>query len=192
MPTFFRTHWLTITTCLVYTLIATGVSYYFVSSAAHEGEAALQKAEEEITTAKATLEKFSMDAAKAKGALDKEKALNAELKKILAATEQEREGLRGSLETMTLASSKAAKTKTSPVAASTACRDKTAAAEKDLQNKQRALQALQADVYKRDSELRERQKQLDETLARLAEEKRKLERARAEYRWPHNGTQNNK
>lgn len=197
MPTFFRTHWLAITICLVYTLIATGVAYYFVSSAAHENVAAHLKAEEEIKAAKSTLEKSSVEAAKTKGALDKEKALNAELKKMLAATEQERENLRSSLETMTLASSKAAKpqvtkAKTSPVVALTACKEKTSAAEKDIQNQLRALQALQADVYKRDNELRERQKQLDETLAKLAEEKRKLERARAEYRWPHNGTQSNK
>lgn len=197
MPTFFRTHWLAITICLVYTLIATGVAYYFVSSAAHQGEAALLKAEEELKTTKDTLGKSSLEAVKAKVALDKEKALNAELKKMLTATEQERESLRSSLETVKLASSKAAKpqatkAKASPVVASTTCRDKTSAAEKDLQNKQRALQAFQADIYKRDSELRERQKQLDETLAKLAEEKRKLESGRAEYRWPHNGTQNKK
>ena len=197
MPTFFRTHWLAITICLVYTLIATGVAYYFASSAVHKNGAVLLKAEEELKTAKDSLGKSSLGETKAKVALDKEKALNAELKKMLTATEQERESLRSSLETMTQASNKPAKpqaTKTSaaPVAVSTACRDKTAAAEKDIQNQLRALQALQADVYKRDSELRERQKQLDETLAKLAEEKRKLERARAEYRWPHNGTQSNK
>jgi predicted solute-binding protein len=98
---------------------------------------------------------------------------------------------------MTSAASKAAKpqaakTQTPPVVASTACREKNAAAEKDIKNQQHALQAFQADVYKRDSELRERQKQLDEALTKLAEEKRKLERERAEYRWPHNGNQSNK
>ena len=197
MLTFFRTHWLVITICLVYTLLATGAAYYFASSAAQENKAALLKVTEELKTAKETLEKSSAEAAKDKVALDKEKALNADLKKMLAAAEQERESLRSSLETMTLAASKAAKpqpstAKTQPVAASTACRDKNAAAEKDLKNQQSALQAFKADVYKRDSELRERQKQLDETLAKIAEERRKLERDRADYRWPHNGSQSNK
>lgn len=200
MPTFFRTHWLVITICLVYTLVATGVAYYFVSSAAHKDEAALLKAGEELKTAKGTLEKSSAEAAKTKGALDKEKALNADLKKMLATAEQERESLRSSIETMTVAAAKAekpqaaakAKTKIPPVVASTACREKDSAAEKDIQNKLRELQAFQADVYKRDSELRERQKQLDEARVKLADEKSKLEQGRAEYRWPHNGKQSNK
>lgn len=197
MLTFFRTHWLVITICLVYTLLATGAAYYFASSAAHENKAALSKVAEELKAAKETLEKSSADAAKNKVALDKEKVLNADLKKMLTAAELERENLRSSLDVMNLAASKAAKpqpgtAKTQPAAASTACRDKNAAAEKDLKNQQSALQAFKADVYKRDSELRERQKQLDETLTKIAEERRKLERERADYRWPHNGSQSNK
>ena len=197
MLTFFRTHWLVITICLVYTLLASGAAYYFASSAAHENKAALLKVTEELKTAKETQEKSSLEAAKSKAALDKEKALNANLKKMLTAAEQERDNLRNSLETMTAAASKVAKpqpaaAKTPPAAASTACREKNAAAEKDLKNQQNALQAFKTDVYKRDAELRERQKQLDETLAKIAEERRKLERDRADYRWPHNGSQGNK
>jgi DNA repair exonuclease SbcCD ATPase subunit len=194
MLTFLRSHWLAIAICLVYTLIATGTAYYFASSATHENQAAFLKVAEELKTAKGTLEKSNTEAAKAKEALDKEKGLNADLKKMLAEAEQEREGLRNALETMTLTAAKAAKpqavkTKAPPVVASTACLEKNVAAEKDIKNQLQALQAFQADVYKRDSELRERQKQLNEALSKLAEEKRKLERERAEYRWPHNGNQ---
>lgn len=197
MLTFFRSHWLVIAICLVYTLIATGAAYYFASSATHENQAAFLKVTEELKTAKGTLEKSNMEAAKTKGALAKEKLLNADLKKMLATTEQQRESLHSSLETMTLAATKAtkpqaAKTRTPPVVASTACPEKNPAAEKDIKNQLQALQAFQADVYKRDSELRERQKQLDEALTKLTEEKRKLERERAEYRWPHNGNQTSK
>jgi septal ring factor EnvC (AmiA/AmiB activator) len=197
MLTFFRTHWLVITICLVYTLLATGAAYYFASSAAHENKAAQLKMTEELKAAKETQEKSSTEAVKAKAALDKEKALNTNLKKMLTAAEQERESLRASLETMTLAATKTAKpqpraAKATPAPASTACRDKNAAAEKDLKNQQNALQAFKADVYKRDNELRERQKQLDETLAKIAEERRKIERDRADYRWPHNGSQTTK
>jgi len=197
MLTFFRSHWLVITICLVYTLIATGAAYYFASSAVHKNQASFMKVAEELKITKGTLEKSNMEAAKTKGALNKERALSADLNKMLAAAEQERASLHSSLETMTIAATKAekplaAKPKTPPVAASTACREKNSAAEKDIKNQLQGLQAFQADVYKRDSELRERQRQLDEALTKLAEEKRKLERERAEYRWPHNGNQSTK
>lgn len=197
MLAFFRSRWLAITIGLVSTLVASGAAYYFASLTAHENEAALLKMTEELKTAKGALEKYGTEAAKATAALDKEKALNADLKKMVATAEQERNSLRSSLETMTVTAAKAVKPKAAtvkmtPVAATTTCRDKNAAAEKDIKNQMHALQAFQADVYRRDSELRERQKQLDETLARLAEEKRKLEREKAEYRWPHNGSQGNK
>lgn len=197
MLAFFRSRWLAITIGLVSTLVASGAAYYFASLTAHENEAALLKMTEELKTAKGALEKYGTEAAKATAALDKEKALNADLKKMVAAAEQERNSLRSSLETMTVTATKAAKSKAvtvkmPPVSATTACRDKNTAAEKDIKNQMHALQAFQADVYRRDNELRERQKQLDDTLARLAEEKRKLEREKAEYRWPHNGSQGNK
>lgn len=197
MPTFFRTHWIAIAICLAYTLIASGGAYYFASSSAHKHEAAMLKMAEELKSAKETQAAANAEALRAKAALGKEKELNASLKIKLATGEQERENMRLSMETMTLDAAKAAKTKTAktaskPVAPSAACVEKKSAAEKAVKEQMRALQAFQADLYARDSALREKQKKLDDTLAKIAEEKRKLEGERAEYRWPHNGSKGSK
>lgn len=201
MLTFFRSHWLIIVIGLVYSLLVAGVAYYFVSTAANKSKVASLKMADELKTAKNTLEKSATETAKAKEALNNKNLQVSDLEKTLAAAEQERDTLRSSLETMKQTATKPAapagkvKVKVRKAAAPvpTACQEKESAAARDIKEQMQALQGFQADIYRRDSELREKQKQLDEALTKLqAEEKIRSDREKSEYRWPHNGSKGNK
>lgn len=153
---------------------------------------------EELDSTKAALETSTQAAIKNKAAWDKEKALNAELKKAMAASDKELENLRASLEHMTQAAAKDLKAKTvkadvqkvKVVSAKPTCPKSEPGVGKE---QLRALQDFQADLYRRESELRDEAKKIEEERSKLASEKRKLDLDKSEYRWPHNGgTANNK
>lgn len=182
MNNFFKANWIAITVCLVYSLLATGGAVFLVKKSAQENQAASLKAAEQLQTAEASLERANAEAAKAKEAWEKEKALNDNLKKIIAEAEMELEKLRISLKTATTggAKSKVAKPPTSAAAQNCPPSDS-----KFSKNKIRALQNLQLDVRRRDKELKEKQKKLDEAMENVAREKRKVTLQNTEYRWPH-------
>lgn len=195
MRTFLKTHWLTITICLAVSLIASGAAFYFVHSTVQDNKAASLKMAEELKTAKTSLMNALTETTMTKGALGKEKTINADLKKAMATCEKELESLRSSLETSTQALLKMQKPKadkpqvradkpqTRPISTPSKCPESDSGPSKDQLS---ALQNLQADVYRRDNELRERQKKLDDDLNKLAAERQKLMLDKSEYRWPHN------
>jgi uncharacterized membrane protein YraQ (UPF0718 family) len=181
MKDFFKANWLAIAICLVYTLIAAGVAVYFVKSSAQESKAALLKVTEELKIANDSLEKSNTELTTTKEDLDKEKALTGDQKKMMAESNDELEKLRGSLKAATVIAAKTAKPNTRSGSALPVCQES-----KANRDKLTALKKLQADINRRDGELREKQKKLDETMNKLADEKRKLIMQNSEYRWPHN------
>lgn len=195
MKNFFKSNWIAITACLVSLLLATGGAIFFVKKSTQEHQAASLKAAEELQTAGASLEKANTEVAAIKAALDKEKALNDNLKKIISETEMELEKVRTSLKTMAASPSSAKASKqaaeklaAAPPPANAAAQDCRANASNFSKNKIRALQNLQVDMRRRDSELKEKQKKLDEAMENLSREKRKVTLQNSEYRWPHNAT----
>lgn len=195
MRTFLKTHWLTITICLVVSLIASGAAFYFVHAAGQENKASSLKMAEDLKTAMASLANANLSLTKIKVERDKEKAINADLKKAMAASEKEIESLRSSLETSTQALLKAPKPKADkplvgaekpqarPASTPQKCRESDSGTGKEQLS---ALQNLQADIYRQENELREKQKKLDADLNKLAAERQKLMLDKSEYRWPHN------
>lgn len=194
MRTFLKTHWLTITICLVYSLIASGVAGYFVYSSAQANKVSSLKMAEELKTAKLSLENANMEVSKIKAARDKEKTINTDLKRAMATSEKEIESLRNSLESSTQALLKIPKPKTAqpqarPVKVQTNCRESNSDTSKEQLS---ALRNLQADIYRQESELRERQKKLDDDMNKLATERDKMMQQKSEYRWPHAAPVNKK
>lgn len=192
MNNFFKSNRIAIAVCLVYSLLATGGAVFFIKKAAQENYAASMKSAEKLMAAGASLEQANAEVAKSKDALDKEKALNENLKKMLAESDSELEKLRSSLKTMTAGSAKPSKSHAAKTPASDT--PPTSATQPDCRpseprfskNKIRALQNLQLDIRKRDKELKEKQKKMDEAAENMAREKRKLILQNTEYRWPHN------
>lgn len=200
IPAPLKTHWRIIAAFFAVILVGTGVAYYFIHAAAQGSEAALAQMKEELDSAKAALETSTQAAIKSKAAWDKEKALNAELKKTMATSDQELQNLRASLEHMTQAAAAAKESKAKAVkptvqkvqvaSSKTNCPKSEPGTNKE---QMRALQDFQADLYRRESELRDEAKKLAEERSKLANDKRKLDLDKSEYRWPHNGeTGNNK
>lgn len=186
MNNFFKANWIAITVCLVYSLLATGGAAFLVKKSAQENHAASLKAAEELQAAGASLEKANAELAKTKEAWDKEKALNDNLKKIIAEAEMELEKLRISLKTVTTGgASKTSKLKVAKTPTSATTQNCPASDSKFSKNKIRALQNLQLDVRRRDRELKEKQKKLEEAMDNVAREKRKVTLQNTEYRWPH-------
>ena len=189
MPNFLKTYSITIAICVVISLIATGAAVYFVKQAAQTSKAASIKLAEELKASETALGKSNTEVASLKGALDKETALNAELKKSMADSDTELQQLRGSLKAATMASAKLANSRIAKTRSSSSCRESTSKSSKDRLS---ALQKLEADLHRRENELKERQRKLDETVNKLAAEKRKLLLQNSEYRWPHPPEQGNK
>lgn len=190
MKDFFKSNWIAITICLVCALLATGGAIFFVKKAAQESHAASLKAAEELQAAGAAVEKANAEVVTIKEAWEKEKSLNGDLKKMVAEADSELDKLRNSLKTIATSAAKTPKPTTpkptvakAPVSTSTPeCRPSAPAFS---QNKIRALQNLQADMNRRDKELKEKQKRLDEIAENVAREKRKVTLQNTEYRWPH-------
>lgn len=182
MPNFLKTNLIAIVVCLVCTLIAAGAAVYFVKQATQESKAAAVKMAEELKVAEASLAKSNTEAASLKEALDKEQALNAELKKAMAESELELEQLRGSLRAATSAASRISKANTAKTQRSSGCREGTAKSSKERLS---ALQKKEAEILSRENELKEKQRKLDESQNKHAAEKRKLMLQNSEYRWPH-------
>ena len=187
MKNFLKSNWIAITICLVWALLVAGGAFVIIKKSAQEFHADSLKAAGELQTVTAALEKANADAAIVKEAWDKEKALNGDLKKMVAETESELDKLRNSLKAMALNTAKPSKpvavaAKAPPSTATPECRPSDSTFSK---NKVRALQKLQADVNRRDRELKEKQKKMDETMDNVAREKRKLILQNTEYRWPH-------
>lgn len=186
MKNFFKSNWIAITVCLVCALAATGGAMFFVKKSAQDHHAASLKSAEDLQAAAISLEKANAETAIIKEAWEKEKALNGDLKKMIADADSELDKLRNSLKT--IASSGASKTpkpavaRPPAVAAAPECRPAEA---KFSPNKIRALQNLQADLNRRDKDLKEKQKRLDEAMENVAREKRKVTLQNSEYRWPH-------
>lgn len=207
MKNFFKSNWLIIVVGLVCALVAAGATFFVTNTAIQESKASALKMAEELKAAGAALVNANTEMAASKEALEKEKALNADLKKMMAAVDVELESLRSSVNAMTLAAAKAVKPKEAkpqeaphqtrpvkPVAAPVGQRDNhpKPRKEKSTKDKLTVLQNLQADMNKRDNELRERQKKLDEAMSKLATEKRKVILQNSEYRWPHDAVSENK
>lgn len=207
MKNFFKSNLLTIVIGLVCALVAAGATFFVTNTAIQESKASALKMAEELKTAGAVLVNANTEMAATKEALEKEKALNADLKKMMAAVDVELESLRSSVNAMTLAAAKTVKPKevksqeakpqtkpVRPVVASAGQRENhpKPRKEKPIKDKLTVLQNLQADMNKRDSELRERQKKLDEAMSKLATEKRKVILQNSEYRWPHDAVSENK
>lgn len=193
MKNFFKSNWIAITVCLVWALLATGGAIFFIKKSAQEHHAASLKMAEELQTTGAALEKAGADAAITKAAWDKEKALNEDLKKMVAEADTELEKLRNTLKTMASSPAKASKPTTTAAATATAAKAPASAATPDCRtndskfskSKIKALQNYQADMHRRDKELKEKQQKLDEAMDHVAREKRKLILQNSEYRWPH-------
>lgn len=215
MNNIFKEHRVAIAVCLVYGMLATGGAVFFIKKAAQENIAASMKSAEKLQAAGASLDQANAETAKYKESLEKEKALNENLKKLIAESDAELEKLRDSIKTMTAATGKQTKPKAAPSAAAHAESPTTHAdsptaratpppaahAERPptnvaspncrtveprfSKNKIRALQNLQVDIRKRDKELKEKQNKLDEAAEHMAREKRKLILQNEEYRWPH-------
>ena len=202
MKNFFKSNWLIIVVGLVCASVAAGATFFVANTAVQENKASALKMAEELKTAGALLVNANTEMAATKEALEKEKALNADLKKMMAAVDVELESLRSSVNAMTLAAAKTTKPKeakpkeakpqTKPVRAVAASAGQRERHSKPGKDKLTVLQNLQADMNKRDSELREKQKKLDEALNKLAAEKRKVILQNAEYRWPHDPVSENK
>jgi len=182
MPNPLKAHWIPITVCLVCSLIAAGAAVYFVKQATQESKAAAVKMTEELKSAEASLAKSNSEAASFKEALDKEQAINTDLKKAMAEAELELEQLRGSLRAATSAAARISKASTAKTQQPSGCREGTAKSGKAQLS---ALQKKEAEILSRENELKEKQKKLDETQNKLAAEKRKLMLQNSEYRWPH-------
>ncbi|MFA7242931.1 MAG: hypothetical protein WC091_22725 [Sulfuricellaceae bacterium] len=191
MNNFFKSNRIAIAICLVYSLLATGGAAFFIKKSAREHHAASLIAAEKLLAAGASLEQANAEVAKSKEALEKEKALNENLKKMIAENDTELEQLRNTVKTMTASGAKASKSHLAKAPASVAppvsatppdCRP---SEPKFSKSKIRALQNLQFDIRKRDKELKEKQRKLDEAAESMAREKRKLILQNSEYRWPH-------
>lgn len=183
-----RSHWRIITIVLALALLGTGVAYYFVHAAAQGNQEAFAAMKEELESTKAALDKSMQESSKNKAAYAKEKALNADLTKAMAVSDKEVASLRASLETMTQTAAKAEKIKVvkSSVQAPAAV-PKCRKSEPDMGKEQlRALQDFQADLYRRESELREEARKLQEEKNKLADDRHKLNLDKSEYRWPRN------
>jgi len=200
MNNLIKEHRATIAICLVFGMLATGGAFFFIKKAAQENVAASIKSAEKLQAASASLDLANAETAKYKESLEKEQALNENLKKLIAESDAELEKLRDSIKTMTAPSGKQAKAKAAPSPAAHAESPKANTEHPPTQvappkcrtveprfskNKIRALQNLQVDIRRRDKELKEKQNKLDETAEQMAREKRKLILQNEEYRWPH-------
>ena len=158
MNNFFKSNWIAITICLVFALATTGGAVFSINKSTQKHHAAAAKTAAELLEASASLEMAKMEVTKNKNALDKEKALNESLKKMVAETDSELEKLRNLLKTMTPATAKTSKPNAVNPSANVAPPDCRPTEPKFTQNKIRALQNLQLDIRKRDKELKEKQK----------------------------------
>jgi chromosome segregation ATPase len=187
MLTFFRSHWLPITASFAFVLVTLGAAFYFVHTSSQDSRMALAKIGVELKAVSEAAEKSKLQLEQAKLDLSKEKALEAALKSRLAESEKRVTDLQASITTMTETLTKASKTDLHRANSHPGPTAKYK--EADIRANREKSQKLQAEISWRDTELRERQKRLDEALAALADERRKRDRIRSEYHWPHNGSQ---
>lgn len=187
MLTFFRSHWLPITASFAFVLVTLGAAFYFVHTSSRDSRMALAKIGVELKAVSEAAEKSKLALEQAKIDLNKEKALGASLKTRLAESEKQVADLQASITTMTETLTKASKAN-SPRTNASLC-PPLKCKESDSRAYRERWQKAQAEISWRDTELRERQKKLDEAVAALADERRKRERSRSEYHWPHNGSQ---
>lgn len=192
MAAFFRTHWLTLVVGLVCTLVTLGTAAYLSHSAAQAHRATLARMGAELKAAGEAADKSRQESERAALAAAKDKAACAALQSKLTQSEKALADAHASMETMSQALARASKSKEVQAKAVAGKRPPVAApkCKKEVDTRaameqQRQLQSLQADAYRRDAELTEKQKELDQARSDLADAQRKLDREKAEYHWPH-------
>jgi hypothetical protein len=186
MRDFLKNNWKLLAGNLAFVLLALGGAFFWIHSASKSHQAEIDTVNEELEGIKSSSGKAQLELVKLKTAYEKEKAASAEEHKKSAAAGAEINALKRSL-----AEAAEAAKKTPPAAQ---CPKPQQIAAKPLncpkiddeprQAQLRALQNLQSDIYRRENELREKQRKLDEIQKQVAAERHKLGLEKNEYRWP--------
>ncbi|MDP2828020.1 MAG: hypothetical protein Q8O37_05380 [Sulfuricellaceae bacterium] len=186
MRDYLKNNWRLLAGNLALVLLALGGAFFWVHSASKANQAEIDTVKEEMDDIKSSSGKAQLELVKLKGAYEKEKTVAAELQKKSAAAGDEIAALKRSLAEATEAAKKIPPPLQCP-------KPKTIAAaplncpkidDEPRQAQLRALQNLQSDIYRRENELREKQRKLDETQKQIAAERHKLGLEKNEYRWP--------
>lgn len=186
MRDFLKNNWKLLAGNLAFVVLTLVGAFFWVNSASKSHQTEIDTVNEELEEVKTSSGKAQLELLKLKGAVEKEKIATADLQKKAAAAGDETAALKRSL-----AEAMEAAKKTPPAAQ---CPKPQIIAAKPLncpkiddeprKEQLRALQNLQSDIYRRENELREKQRKLDETQKQVAAERHKLGLEKNEYRWP--------
>ena len=186
MRDYLKNNWKLLAGNLAVVLLALGGAFFWVHSATSTHQTEIDTVNEELEDIKSSSGKAQLELVKLKSAVEKEKNTAAESQKKSAAAGDEIAALKRSLAEATEAAKKVPLPLQCPKPKAIAAAPLNCPKIDDEPRKEqlRALQNLQSDIYRRENELREKQRKLDDTQKQIAAERHKLGLEKNEYRWP--------